>query len=95
MIIYRFYSSKAKECHSCSSSHSGHKERDGPANSIKQETLKRVIVECPNCASDNQSMVLGVDMAVQKFVLVHVSVYKVLPSVHDKHCNYNLQNLDD
>lgn len=87
VIIDCFNHSKAKEIHSSSRSHPRHKERDRPAESVKQETLEWMIVESPNCRRDDQPVMLRVDMAVQEFVLMHIAVHKVLPRVHDQHCN--------
>jgi hypothetical protein len=36
-------------------------------------------------------MMLGVDVLVQEFVDVHVSVHEVLPCVHNEHSNDKLQ----
>lgn len=94
MIIHSFNHSKAEENYSCSCSHSRDEERDGTTKSIEQETLKWVIVKGPNCIGNNQPMMLGVDMTVQKFVLMHETVNKVLPCIHDKHCNNKLRKLN-
>jgi len=40
-------------------------------------------------------MVLRVDVPVQELVLVHVSVHKVLPCVHDEHGDQELDELDE
>lgn len=54
-----------------------------------------MVVESPNCIWDYQGMVLRVDVPVQELVLVHVSVHKVLPCVHDEHGNQELDELDE
>jgi hypothetical protein len=47
-----------------------------------------MVVKSSKGIRDYKSVVLGMDLLIQKFVDVHVSVHEVLPCVHNKHCNY-------
>lgn len=93
VIINSFNHSKAEKYHGCSCSHSRDKKREGSTQSVEQKSLKWVIVKGADCIRNNQPMVLRVDMTIQEFVLMHISVHKVLPCIHDKHRDDNLQNL--
>lgn len=95
MIINSFNNGKAEENHSRSCSHSRDQKRYSSTQSVKQHTFKWVIAKGTSCIRDNQPVMLGVHMVVQKSVLMHVvAMHKVLPCVHHKHCNNNLYNLD-
>lgn len=72
-------------------SHAGDEEGEGAADGVQDEALKGMVVESSKGIRDYKSVVLGVDMLVQELVDMHISVHEVLPCVHNKHRNDELQ----
>lgn len=93
VIIDGFDHGETEEEDGCPSSHPGDKEGDGPTDVVKQ-TLKWMIIEGTECERNNQSVMLRVDTAIQKLVVMHIAVNEVLPRVHDEHGDDELQSLD-
>jgi hypothetical protein len=71
--------------------HARDEERERAADGVQDESLQGVVVKSSKGVGDDKSVVLRVDVLVQESVDMHVSVHEVLPCVHDKHCNEELQ----
>lgn len=75
--------------------HAGGHERECAAHGVQQKALDRVVVLAAEGVGDDEAVVPGVDVAVQKLVDVHVPMPKVLPCIDHKHpdkellCNHN------
>ena len=83
---------KGEKEYACPWGHAGDEERERTPNGVQDESLQGVVVESSKGIWDNKSMMLRVDVLVQKFVDVHVSVHEVLPCVHNEHSNDKLQS---
>lgn len=57
---------------------------DGCAQCVEQQTLKPVVVQGPESIWNVESMMHGMECAVQILVGVEVSVQEVLPSINDE-----------
>lgn len=91
VVIHRLDGRKREKEYGCSRSHTGEEERESTADGVQNKALKRVVVKSPEGVRDYKSVVLGMDVLIQKLVDVHVSVHEVLPCVHNKHCDDKLQ----
>jgi hypothetical protein len=90
MIIHRFDGCEGEKEYGCPWCHARGKEWESTADCVQDKALKRMVVKSSKGIRDYKSVVLGMDMLIQKLVDVHVSVHEVLPRVHNKHCNYKL-----
>lgn len=92
MVINSLNGGEGKEeygsarCHPCNE-----KGKDSP-NCVKDKPFEWMIVESSKGIGDDKSVVLRVDVFVQKLVDVHQSVHEVLPSVHHHHAHDELED---
>jgi hypothetical protein len=83
---------KGEEEYGCPWSHAGDEERERTTDGVQNESLEWMVVKSSKGIRDNKCVMLRVDVLIQKFVDVHVSVNEVLPCVHHEHCNDKLQH---
>lgn len=94
VVVDRLDHRKAEEDRGRSRRHPRYEKRDGPPKGVQQKALQGVVVESSDGVGDDQPVMLGVHVAVEELVLVHVAVHEVLPRVHHQHGHQYLHQLD-
>ncbi len=92
MVIHCFDGGEGEEQDGGSRSYARKKKRQNPTNCVKEKPLQGMIVQSPKCIGYNKTVMLRMDMLVQELAVMHVSVHKVLPSIHDQHSSYELSS---
>ena len=92
MIIHCLNGSKGEKEYGCPWSHTRDKKWECATNGVQNKALERMVVKSSKGIRDYKSVVLWMDVLIQKLVNVHVSVHEVLPCVHNNHCSYKLQH---
>jgi hypothetical protein len=92
VIIHRLDGCEREKEYGCPWSHTREEERESTTDGVQNKALKRMVVKSSKGIRDYKSVVLGMDVLIQKLVDMHVSVHEVLPCVHHKHCNDKLQH---
>lgn len=74
-------------------SHREHRTRmsDHRSEGVKDESFEGVVVECSESVGHVETMVPGMDVAVEEGVGVEVTMEKVLPGVHDESAKDRIQ----
>lgn len=94
VIVNSLHHREAKEENCCLRSHARDQEGNGTPKCVQKETFKGMVVKGSDCIRNNQLVMLRVYVTIQKLVLMHVTMHKILPRIHHYHCYKYLDYLN-